>query len=233
MIKLSKRLAAIANFVPSGASVVDVGTDHGYIPVFLAQRGDVKHIIASDINREPLASAQNSAEHFGVTECIDFRLCNGLYAVKPEEADTVVIAGMGGEMISSILDDAPWTKYGVRLILQPQSKIGELSNWLDNFGYAIEDAQLVKEDGRIYMILVVRGGKNRVPLSCAEIYVDRVLLKKRDPLLPEYLDMLIAKFSRSLEGMKKAKDEVGVDTLFHTQLALEGFKKMKKETEQW
>ena len=136
--------------------------------------------------------------------------------------------------IAAILDASSWVKeQGVRLIPQPMTRLGFLSNRLDDSGYAIKDEVLVKDGGRIYPVLLVTAGASRAPLSCAQIYADRILLEKRDPLLPEYLDLLIKSFSRRLEGMDRASEEVRIDLYDHARLALEGFRKMKKETEKW
>ena len=97
-LSLQPRLALLASLVPQGAVLADVGTDHGYIPVCLRQRGVIDRAIASDIGREPLEHARRTAEEYGVGG-IDLRLCAGLDAIAPEECDTVLIAGMGGETI--------------------------------------------------------------------------------------------------------------------------------------
>lgn len=157
-ITLSKRLSAIARFVPPGARVADVGTDHGFIPVFLAQTGLARRIIASDIRPGPLSRAEESARAHGVTDAVEFVLAPGLSGVGPADVDTVIIAGMGGETILSILADAAWTRErGVLLILQPQSKLGLLYNWLLSQGYDILDMDVVEEKRKRYTIMVAKG----------------------------------------------------------------------------
>ena len=136
-LSLQPRLALLASLVPQGAVLADVGTDHGYIPVCLRQRGVIDRAIASDIGREPLEHARRTAEEYGVGG-IDLRLCAGLDAIAPEECDTVLIAGMGGETIWGILAAAPWTRDGRHtLLLQPQTKIEELRLRLCENGYAV------------------------------------------------------------------------------------------------
>ncbi|MBR7081213.1 MAG: SAM-dependent methyltransferase [Oscillospiraceae bacterium] len=233
-IELSPRLRAIADFVPQGARVIDVGTDHGYIPVFLVQKRLASAIFASDINEGPIARARQNAALYGVEDRISFARADGLSGAESLGVDTVIIAGMGGELIASILENALWVRdRGVRLILQPQSKLCEMSNWLDNNGFAIDDARLAKDAGRIYTVFSVSAGESRAPFSCAEMYADRLLMQKRDPLLPDYLELLINQFSRALEGMDKAREEIGVDVYDHTLFALRGFMKMREETEKW
>ena len=157
-IRLSEKLKAIAGFIEMGASVADIGTDHGYLPVYLAQNELASRIIASDISSGSLDSAVRSASKYGVSDKIAFTVAPGLSGVKASDVDTVVIAGVGGETIVSILRDAPWTKrQGFRLVLQPQSKLDILCTFLRNDGYAISDATLVLDDGRYYIVILVEG----------------------------------------------------------------------------
>ena len=231
---LTPRLKAAADMVGTSPCVADIGTDHGYIPAYLALTGRADRIIASDINQAPLETARRNAEKSGVADRIEFMQTDGLNGMEGLGLEAAVIAGMGGENIAAILDTSSWVKeQGVRLILQPMTRLGFLSNRLDDSGYAIKDEVLAKDGGRIYPVLLVTADASRAPLSCAQIYADRILLEKRDPLLPEYLDLLIKSFSRRLEGMDRASGEVRVDLYDHTRIALEGFRKMKKETEKW
>lgn len=233
-IKLSNRLGAIAGFIGENARVVDVGTDHGHLPVYLAQCGRARRITATDIRRGPLARAVATAEEYGVSHRIEFVLTDGLDGIDGTQYDTVVIAGIGGETIAGILERAPWTKAdNVRVILQPQTKICVLSNWLDNNGFAILDEKLAEDDGKIYAVLLAGAGKSRAPLDCAEIYADRILMEKRDPLLPRHLDHLIKKTKRIIAGMERSRRGVRIDELTHYRLALEGFIRMKEETDKW
>ena len=115
-LELSPRLALLAGWVPAGTSLADVGTDHGYLPVWLRLHGRVRSAIASDLRKGPLALAKETCRTYG-TDGIDYRLCNGLADIRPEEAETIVIAGMGGENIASILAEAPWTADGRHTLL--------------------------------------------------------------------------------------------------------------------
>ena len=231
---LSKRLETIAKFIQQGAAVADVGTDHGYIPVYLVQNNIAGRVIAADIENGPLLRARASAEEYGVSDRIEFILTDGLDGLRDQGIDTVVIAGMGGETIAGILEKAEWIRTeSIRLILQPQTKLAELSNWLNNNRYTILDETLVEDDGRIYTVLLVTAGNSRAPLSCAELYADRLLMEKRDPLLPRYLDRLIEKTKRTVDGMEQARSQVRSDLLIHHKRALEGFIRMKEETDKW
>lgn len=233
-LKLSNRLSAIAAMIKASAEgVTDVGTDHGYLPVWLAQNGIARRIIATDINTGPLARAKASAEEYGVIDRIIFVQTDGLDSLESYGIDTIIIAGMGGETIASILEKAPWTRTdNVRLILQPQSKRGELSRWLDQNGYTIVDAALAEDDGRIYTVLSAGAGSPLAPDS-AESSTNRILMEKRDALLPRYLDILIEKTKKTIAGLEQAKNSGQTDALMRYRCALGGFKRMKEETEKW
>ena len=205
-LALQPRLHLLARLVPEGCRLTDVGTDHGYLPVALLQQGRITAAIASDIGAEPLEHARRTAMQYGV-DGMDFRLCAGLSGVAPEETDVIVIAGMGGETIISILQDAPWTAGGQhRLLLQPMTKAAALRHWLADNGYTLTDEHLVEDKGRIYPILCVKGGVFR-PLTEAEALCGVLLAD--DPLYAAYLTEHITKLRRSAEGLRRSSDPDG------------------------
>ena len=154
-IKLSNRLGAVASYIEEGASVADVGTDHGLLPVYLAVNGLAEKIIASDKSAGSLAAARRCAEKHGVTDKLTFVAAPGLDAVEASAVDTVVIAGMGGETISGILSNAPWVcGVNIRLIAQPQSKAPLLYAWLLENGFYLREMKTVRDRGREYIIIV-------------------------------------------------------------------------------
>ena len=205
-LALQPRLHMLARLVPEGCRLTDVGTDHGYLPVALLQQGRIAAAIASDIGAEPLEHARRTAMQYGV-DGMDFRLCAGLSGVAPEETDVIVIAGMGGETIISILQDAPWTADGGhRLLLQPMTKAAALRHWLADNGYTFTDEHLVEDKGRIYPILCVKGGVFR-PLTEAEALCGVLLAD--DPLYAAYLTEHITKLRRSAEGLRRSSDPSG------------------------
>jgi len=157
-LQLQPRLQCIASLVPQGARLADVGTDHGYLPVWLLQHGRIESAIASDINALPLDHARATAREYGVTERMDFRLCPGLAKIKAEECDAIAIAGMGGETILGILEAAPWTHEDVHtLILQPQTKIDLLRCWLCGHGYRFLSETLVRDKYPVLGLPIIRG----------------------------------------------------------------------------
>jgi len=155
-MKLSYRLSEIAKHISYCANVADIGTDHGHLPVYLAQMNPNRHIIASDISEKSLKAAYKSASKYSVTESIEFVVAPGLEGISRSDVDTIVISGLGGETIVSILTDMPWTKSeNIKLILQPQSKIAVLCRFLyDNF-YTIKKAISVRDRDKTYNILVI------------------------------------------------------------------------------
>ncbi|MCL2125303.1 MAG: class I SAM-dependent methyltransferase [Oscillospiraceae bacterium] len=158
MRKLSARLLTIAGFIDIDAAVADIGTDHGYLPVYLALNNPSRRIIASDISERALGAARRSAAKYGVTGSVTFIVAPGLAGIGTDEADTVVIAGMGAETIIGILSEAPWTRnIGVSLVLQPQTKITLLLSWLQENGYAVCETKQAWDSGRLYTIIHAQG----------------------------------------------------------------------------
>lgn len=200
MTRLTPRLALCANFASGAKLLCDVGTDHGYLPISLLESGEIGGAIAADIRSGPLASARRHALDAGYEDNIRFFLADGLGFPGAEECDTVVCAGMGGETIEGILSRAPWTKNGVRLILQPQSKLDELCEWLRGNGYALEGAALAVEGDRLYVVLRVKGG------SGGYEYAEDALEAASDVLLGDWLGFRINKLERALSGMLRGGD---------------------------
>ena len=207
---MNKRLKAIYSHISDGIGVVDVGTDHGFIPTALAESGYAGKIIASDINAGPLECARRNAEEAGVSDKIEFQLCDGLDKCAPAEIDTIVIAGMGGDTICGILDRAEWCiAPGYKLILQPMSKSEILRFWLINNGFQIISEEYVC-DGNLYQILAAEFGPF-VRHSDAELYTGKYETVCSDGLFPEYLDRLIERFEYQDRAM--CSGESGRDDL--------------------
>lgn len=199
---LKPRLKFIAKEVPSGARVVDVGTDHGYLPVFLWQRGDIKSLIASDINEQPLCTAKENIKAAGAE--IKTVLCDGLKGISADEVDTVIIAGMGGDTISDILAACEWIKDSNKLLLlQPMSSADSLRKYLFTEGFSIEWERCVKDSGRIYPVLKVRFNKTPHEPSVCECFIGG-LDKNMGDLEREYLTRVLASFIRKKESIEKS-----------------------------
>lgn len=183
-------MRAVAGFVPAGSRVIDVGTDHARIPVWLVQTGRANHVWASDLRSGPLRSAAALIGETGTGSRIKLRQTDGLQGFGPEDGDTVILAGMGGETMVSILSAAAWTKEGSLLILQPQSKQDVLRRFLWENGYVVRREALVKDAGRIYPILLAQGGLSPA-YSRVELYTGRREQIAGDPLFGEFLAGLI------------------------------------------
>ena len=203
-IKLPDRLNSIVGFISNGAAVIDVGTDHGYLPIYLAQAGLVKHIMASDISKNSLDTARRNASKFNVYDKIEFIEAPGLKGIYEEDVDTIVIAGLGGETIVKILADAPWIKRcKTKLILQPQTKIEDLCGFLRTTGYALKDADVVLDNAKYYVIISAQTGDTFSDLS-PEIELYSILAKKKAPLFSSFLDTLILKNQSAVMSLKSA-----------------------------
>ncbi len=204
ILKLSDRLKTVIDLVGDGSRILDVGTDHGYVPTYFALSGRASRVAASDVRKEPLKRAMITAERYGMADSIEFFMSDGLTGID-REFDDIIIAGMGGEAIISILADAPWTR-GAHLVLQPQSKQETLCSWLAVNGYGPLDARLAEDDGKLYQIMSVTGGNTRG--QPFEEFIIRPLLKRADALLPKYLSFLRARTERAIQGMERG----GADT---------------------
>lgn len=187
MIHLSARLAAVAALVPPGASVIDVGTDHAMIPVWLVQAGIVRRVLATDIRPGPLENAAALVEKTGTARYIRLMQTDGLRYIEPEDWDTVILAGMGGQTMTAILSAAPWVRGRARLILEPQSKRAELRRYLVENGWRIETEHLVSDAGHIYPILTAADGQSPA-YEEVELHLGRLDQIEKDPLFPAYLD---------------------------------------------
>ncbi|MBE5827598.1 MAG: SAM-dependent methyltransferase [Butyrivibrio sp.] len=137
--------------------VADVGCDHGYVSVYLVQSSIAKSAIAMDVRSGPLAMAKGNVESFGLSDSVETRLSNGLEKLNPKEADALVIAGMGGKLMISILEKKSLSELGIRYaVLQPQSDIYEFRQFLRDNGFIVVDERIVFEDGKYYFPIKVK-----------------------------------------------------------------------------
>ena len=200
---MNSRLEKISCYIENGSGFADIGTDHGYLPCVMALRGYKGNIYASDLREGPLNTAISNAEHFKVSDKIEFLLGDGLELCPKDKLDTIVIAGMGGDNICGILDRARWCmdeKY--KLILQPMKKAEILRYWLVNKGFYIENEDLVKDGGVVYQLLTARYGK-KTSLSSAELFTGSIELIKENPLYPQMLSVQLSRFRKLVAGLKK------------------------------
>ncbi len=189
MVQLSKRLSAVAQLVTITGILADVGTDHGYIPVYLTGKEQIKKAIAMDVNQGPLERAQEHIRQYGLENRIETRLSDGLQALKPKEVEGIVIAGMGGNLMKRILMQGEQVAHTAKeLILQPQSEIMEFRKFLWESGYNIVAEDMVLEDGKYYpmMRVVYENAQKEIPDVLALKYGEK-LLEQKHPVLKQYL----------------------------------------------
>ena len=153
-MNLDKRLSAAAELVKHGSRVADIGADHGYLSIYLASVGRASKVFACDLRQKPLLNAKKNIAAAGLENVIETVLADGLDGIDPQEVDTVIIAGMGGEVIASIIERAPWLRSrDYSLILQPMSSSAELRAFLFKNGFWIESENAVRSEGRIYTLI--------------------------------------------------------------------------------
>lgn len=232
-LELTPRLRAAADFVPKGARLVDVGTDHAYLPVCLLLEEHIPHAIAADLRKGPLDRARMTAQEYECTDKVSFRLCDGLKDIRAYEVDAITIAGMGGETIAQILSAARWVKdKNLTVILQPMSSQPELRRWLCENGYEILREKLVQEGETLYVIMQVRGGE-MAALTPAEEWAGRQYQGMDEPLREVYLTSLLEKTEWAMSGIARSKE--GTSSLRYQQLSQvrDGLLEMKEEWMAW
>lgn len=232
-MELSPRLRSVANLVPRGARLADIGTDHAYLPTWLILHGVIDRAIAADLREGPLERARLTAEKYGLSGHMSFRLCDGLAGVGEDEADVVAIAGMGGETIAEILSAAPWTKAeGKLLLLQPMSAQPELRRWLWEQGYTIRREVLSKEGETLYVTFLVNAGRMD-KLTAGELWAGRQQAEEDAPLRGEYLDRLIAQTGRALEGLRRSTRAADSGRLAEMEQVYQDLLRLKEEWSTW
>lgn len=182
-IPLSPRLRTCADFIHNGDRVADVGTDHGYLGIWLLRQGIASHIIASDIGEGPLSAAKANAARFGFTDRMTFCLSDGVQEI-PRDFDTLVIAGMGAQTMVHILQNALWLT-GKRLVLQPQNKPHILRAWLSENGWHIRREALVRDGRFLYAVMEVVY-EPAAPLTPGQCWLSPALLACNQEELEEY-----------------------------------------------
>lgn len=187
-MKLSKRLQTIADFVKKNLVVADIGTDHAHIPIYLIENNIIDKAYACDINKGPLEKAKKNIENFGVSENIVLRLSNGLDKMSNKEADTIIIAGMGGELIIDILERGKsfFDKKNT-FILSPHTKTDEVRDYLLRKGFEILKEDMCIDEGKFYTVMEVRYTENKLMYSEAELLYGKFLIENKHPTLLEFL----------------------------------------------
>ena len=214
---LDRRLMAAADFVRRDAVVADIGTDHAYLPVFLIGTSKAKRAVAADINEGPFLRARQNVRQYKMEDRIEVVQTDGLTGIEGKGVTDIAICGMGGELISKILECAPFVKdEKIRLILQPMTKSEELYRYLCENGFCVVGEALVRED-RIYRLICAEyTGKASTPddVSCL---LGEKNIENNAELLSEYAARRIAEFTKKQTGMKTA----GLDTSYEDAIIKE------------
>lgn len=202
---LSPRLLALAELVPPGARAADIGTDHGLLPVWLLETGRCQAVIATDLRPGPLSAARRLVEKRGLAQRCRLICCDGLTGLSPEEADTLIFAGMGGETIAGILEAAPWARSGAHtLLLQPMSRAEVLREYLAARGCLVERERLIREDKLLYHVILARGGYPARALPPAERYGSPALWRQSDLDTRSYLDLQLRRLTAAVAGLARS-----------------------------
>ena len=221
-MELSKRLNAVASLVTDGYRLADIGTDHAYIPIFLVSTGKIPAAVAMDVNRGPLLRAEENIRTYGLEKRIATRISDGFAALEKNEADSAVIAGMGGLLTIRILKEGADTVRSLKeCILQPQSEIEKVRAFLLEEGFFFLREDMVEEDGKYYPMMKVRppGDESDVRnesgweapdeeeysaegWDVAELQYGKLLLEGKHPVLQEYLQREIRIRTQILDRLK-------------------------------
>lgn len=216
MIKLSKRMEAVAAMVTPGYKICDVGTDHAYIPIYLVQSGANPSALAMDLREGPLSRADEHIRDYHLEDRIATRLSDGIEALQDWEADSLIIAGMGGEVVLHILKAFPEKcRHFKEMILQPQSDVDKVRRYLRENDFKIVDEDMILEDGKYYPMFKV------VPLSCGESWQKmkenaRIVCDLYGPLLLRNGNPVLRKFLVK-ENKTLRSIQVGLETQTQTE----------------
>ncbi len=199
-VMLTPRLRTIADMVDHGSKIADIGTDHGFIPIYLLTLGKISYAVASDIHIGPLDKARENTLKYGVGE--KMRLCraDGMEGLRQNEVDTAVIAGMGGELMGRILNRVP---QGVEtLILQPMTDVDGVRKKVHQIGFTLVQEKIVREEDKFYIILKARRGA--CPYWTEQEYIISPLLWE-DEELGAYLELKLSQVNRALDQLRHSK----------------------------
>lgn len=212
-IKLSERLKQLVEWIESEAVIADIGSDHAYLPAYAVQQGKIKHAIAGEVNQGPFESAKETVELYGLTDKIEVRKGDGLQVLLPGEVDTIIIAGMGGSLIRTILDngrkllnlDLP------RLILQPNNGEETLRKWLNEHNWELKNEVILEEDGHIYEAILAQKDDHAQQLTEEELLFGPFLRKEKSHIFKKKWAKELAKWQAIEKGIVLQADQAAED----------------------
>lgn len=216
---MNLRLNTLAKMVDPGSRVADIGTDHAYLPIELVKNGKIDYAIASDVAEGPLENAKNDIAAAGLTEQIETRLGSGLETVThADQIDTVVIAGMGGKLMTDILDRA-WSKDAQfkTLVLEPNIGEAGVRNWLMMHNYKIISEKLIAEAGHTYELIKASLTEEKHEMTEKEIFFGPFIVQEKNPVFYQKWEDQLAYYQRLLVNLNKArkKDEERINEVDH------------------
>ena len=196
---MSSRLELIASFASQGRGVADIGTDHAILPIILRRNGYSGYIVAGDINEGPLKKAERGLLEAEVDD-VELKLCNGLEGIDGSRVDTIVVAGMGGDTITGILDRSDY-----KLILHPVTKPEILRYWLVNNGFRITRETYVEDNGILYQIICADPGESEKYID-SELYIGKFERIVNQPYFEAVVDKHIKRFKAAVKGLENSSD---------------------------
>ncbi|WP_026589901.1 tRNA (adenine(22)-N(1))-methyltransferase [Bacillus sp. UNC437CL72CviS29] len=209
-VKLSKRLEEVVREIPVGSTVADIGSDHAYLPCYTIINNIATKAVAGEVVDGPFRSAQATVAESGLQEKVDVRKGNGLAVITPGEVDVITIAGMGGALIRDILESGKEKLSGVtRLILQPNIAAHHIREWFIENGWELIHEKIIKEDGKIYEILVGEKGDPLTPYhedKQAELFIGPFLMKEKSNAFVEKWENELKNFQNILKQLERATE---------------------------
>lgn len=206
-MEISERLKEIAGMVTRGNVVCDVGTDHAYLAIYLIENRTVPRVIAMDVAKGPLSKAEHNIKAHGFCNQIEIRLSDGVDRLKEGEAQTVIMAGMGGILICELLTKGKEVLSSVEeLILSPHTDAELVRRYLCENGYYIKEEKMLLEEGKYYIIMRAVHGETK-PMTLCECRYGKELLQSRNTILREYLQKEYLKLVKLAESLQEVSTE--------------------------
>ena len=200
MVPISLRMKTIADMVPMGLSVADIGCDHGFVSIYMVMNRKAPKAVAMDVNEGPLIRAKEHIAQFGVEDIIETRLSDGAVKLEKGEVDSAIIAGMGGRLTIKILSESMDKFKAMKsLVLSPHSDIPLVRAFLCEEGFVIKDEEMVFDEGKYYVIIRCTYAGKVATISELEREYGPCLIQKKHPVLIEYLNAEIQKMNE-IEG---------------------------------
>jgi len=227
-LKLTPRLQAIADSINQYEILADIGTDHAYLPIYLMLNEKIKKAIATDINKGPIDIAQERIRKYKLEDKIETRQGSGLTVLEPQEADAIVIAGMGGMLIADIIEQSKDVAVAAKvLVMQPMLDSGKLRTYLMQNGFEIFEEELAKEDKKVYEIIWARyTGKSVEVTSMMDI--GPIIIEKKHLLANDLIDKKIEELNSIIEKLGATETELSQKRFQECKALLDYYNEVKQ-----